>query len=645
MKSLCYLANYSLAVAASLVLITTCVYAASPSPTMAVKKTAEKVDSADKLPALALAAKSSFHAVTKAELQTGKTKLADAVSKLADKLDTEEPNAAELKKFLLWNDMRDELSKKQPDLAVLGKTAERFTGGHEGLAKVWFTDVRDSLKRYTKLAAGLDNPALKSEYETRMDRLSTRLAAYVAKPSAAAALEIRDDISWLEDLHQAPELIKAVRERLVQPNLYAQISSDLLNAGIGSQVDDVRKVRDCILRTDINGTAHTTGKTSLVLVPDPKKGVAEIVLKARANSNSVGAHGNINVFTTGVSTIEARKRILIDVNGIKALPACSNVDTNTCINDVSHNCGRQLIERAAWKQANKKLDLAECIASDHTSVQINQKVDDEAAKMLADANKSFDTRFRAPLKRYNVFPQTVRFSTLSDAIKMVALEADSTELAAPSIPPVLDAEADVKVQIHESMFNNFAATALADMCLDKETLYDLVLEVTEDADRADEMAGGEGNWMMKFAHWQPLSVEFVENGIKLVFRGSQFWKDKGAAPYEAMNVSAEYKIEKTEKGFKAVRGELVILPPRFASGKGENLSPGESGAIPLLKKRFQKMFAPEIVIEDIEIDGNWRNAGKLRPVRLICDNGWLSIAWNRIPLEKPAEKNVAKNSN
>ena len=57
------------------------------------------------------------------------------------------------------------------------------------------------------------------------------------------------------------------------------------------------------------------------------------------------------------------------------------------------------------------------------------------------------------------------------------------------------------------------------------------------------------------------------------------------------------------------------------------------------------MFAPEIIIEDIEIDGNWRNAGKLRPVRLICDNGWLSIAWNRVPLEKPAEKTVARISN
>ena len=242
MKYLYYLANNSLAVAASLVFATTCVYAAGPSPTMAVKKTADKVDPADQLPALAQAAKSSFHAITKAELQGGKTKLADAVSKLANKLDTEEPNAAELKKFLLWNDLQYVLSQKQPDLAVLSKAAERFTGGREGLAKVWFTDVRDSLKRYLKLAAGLDNPAPKSEYETRMDRLSTRLAAYVAKPSAGA-LEIRDDISWLEDLHQAPQLIKAVRERLVQPNLFAQISVDLLNAGIGSQVDDARKVR------------------------------------------------------------------------------------------------------------------------------------------------------------------------------------------------------------------------------------------------------------------------------------------------------------------------------------------------------------------------------------------------------------------
>ena len=214
----------------------------------------------------------------------------------------------------------------------------------------------------------------------------------------------------------------------------------------------------------------------------------------------------------------------IDVNGIKFLPACSNVDTNTCINDVSHNCGRQLIETRGWEASQQEVGSGGVHRVGPHFGPDQQASRRRSGQPLADANRSFDTRFRAPLNRYNVFPRTVRFSTLADAIKMVALEADATELAAPSIPPARrrGRRESANPRIHVQQLRRHRA---ADLCLDKETLYDVVLEVTEDADRAEEMAGGESNWMMKFAHAQPLSVEFVENGIKLVFRGLQFWKE------------------------------------------------------------------------------------------------------------------------
>jgi hypothetical protein len=629
-------------IAISLIMPKPCVMAASPSgKPAAVKAPPEKTATVDQLPALCLAAKALFHPLTKNNLLGAKKNLTDAVERLDQKMKSEGAEAAKTQKYLGWTDFQKNLALQTPDTAELRKVNERLLGGIQDSALVWYADVRVALRTYLEISAGLDNPNLKTDYEARLDRLAARLQSYIANPTAEAALPIGSDLSWLEDLRQAPEAIKAVREQLARPNLYAVISADLLNAGISARVSDVRKIRDCILGVDICGTGHTSGMTNVSLIPDPNKGVAETILRAKANTDSVGVRGKINVYSNSVSTIESRKRLLIDVNGLRAVSAVSRVGTDTTINDIQHDAGRRMVEHIAWNQACKKRDLAECIASEHTKAQINEQVDAEADKMIREANENFDSRFRNPLTRYNVFPQMVRFSTQKDAIRMVALEADASELAAPTAPPAVGAEADVVVQIHESMINNFATTALADNTLLKEKLYDLVLEVTRDPDRADEMTSGEGEWSMKFAHLQPLSVNFADDGIKIAFRGAEFYKDKNAPPYEAMNVSAEYKFEKTPAGYKATRGELEILPPRFAAGKGKQLSAGESGAIPVLRKRFQKMFAPEILIENMEVYGKWSNVGKLQPVRLISENGWLTIAWKRLPPDKPVEKSVA----
>ena len=56
----------------------------------------------------------------------------------------------------------------------------------------------------------------------------------------------------------------------------------------------------------------------------------------------------------------------------------------------------------------------------------------------------------------------------------------------------------------------------------------------------------------------------------------------------------------------------------------------------LLKKRFEKIFEPEILAKGMELSGRWKAVGKLVPVELVAQDGWLTIAWNRQPASKPA---------
>jgi len=98
-----------------------------------------------------------------------------------------------------------------------------------------------------------------------------------------------------------------------------------------------------------------------------------------------------------------------------------------------------------------------------------------------------------------------------------------------------------------------------------------------------------------------------------------------------MNVSATYKIEKSSKGFKLVRqGDIVVLPPDFIPGGGRTIDARRQVIRTLLRKRFEKVFEPEFLAEGFEPSGKWKAVGKMAPIQMDCQNGWLTIAWKRV---------------
>ena len=95
-----------------------------------------------------------------------------------------------------------------------------------------------------------------------------------------------------------------------------------------------------------------------------------------------------------------------------------------------------------------------------------------------------------------------------------------------------------------------------------------------------------------------------------------------------MDVRAEYKIEKTANGFKAVRKELGVT----------RRDGGFAGA-------------EEILLEDMDFPGEWSKAPatdsgngqadqrktiKMKTIQCVCQDGWLVLAWRRAAADRPA---------
>ena len=117
-------------------------------------------------------------------------------------------------------------------------------------------------------------------------------------------------------------------------------------------------------------------------------------------------------------------------------------------------------------------------------------------------------------------------------------------------------------------------------------------------------------------------------------RGQRF--TSGDRRFRAMNITASYQVERTERGTRLVRKEeLEIVPPGFVPGKGR-LSASQIALRRLLTKRLGDLFKPEIVTDGLELPGEWKRVGKLPLIQMNIDRGWVALGWRL-----PARESVA----
>jgi hypothetical protein len=587
---------------------------------------AAKSDSLDQIAAACQEAKANFRPLTTEDLKSVKAELVEAIARLDARLKSAGPNGDEWRKFLLWDALNKQLQQEgMPNRERLTEVFQRYASGNEGLALVWFVDVQSALQRLLMVMGAIDNPQTKTLYEQNVDKLTAQLKAYSTAPSTDGALEISESVRWLKNARQSPELISKIEQRFNLPNLFVEVSAQFIEAGLGEPVDDVTEVRDCILGTDIHGSGHTVGQTTTELVPDADRAVIDTMLFATTHSNTIGYHGPVCIYSVSTTQIGACKRLWIDEYGIFSHPAVSNACTQTCITDIAAK--RAMVERIAWKKAGKQQSAAESIASSHAEQRVNNRVDAKAAEQLDQAQNDFTKKFRKPLVEHKLFPELLRFNTDKQALSVVSLLAGNARLASPTPPPVA-AKTDLVLRIHESMINNFAFDALSGMTVREEKLQAAVIDTL--GKLPDKLKGDEDQepWAITFARRQPITVTFADGGFKISIHGSEYFK--GENGYPAMNVTAVYKIEKTDKGFKAVRqGDLQISPPGRTQVGGK-----EQIIRQLLTKRFGKVFEPEIMGEGFVLTGKWEKIGKMMPIDVQCNDGWLTIAWRRTPAEQ-----------
>ncbi len=582
------------------------------------------------LAAAVRAAKPVFQPRTQVDLADAKEALTAAVERLERELQSAAAGERDWRAFLQLDEVRRQLARPDdPDLTTLDAAYLRFASGEEGLGRVAFLDVRNALRKYLLTARTLNNPKVRQQYEIVLEDLASRLEKYHQQPSAELAEEIDQRLDWLQEAGQAGWLVKAIGSQLSHPNVFVEVSAGLIASRVAQPVDEVGPIRDCILKTDIHATGHTRGDLNVELAPSEEQGQFDLVFAGDTATDSVGYRGSLEVYANGNTRISARKRITINAEKISADSAVSEAETHTTIHGIRAQRGGRVVAGAACRRAEKQRPKAEWIASRHAEQRFNEQLDARAEKLLSEANQRYTERFRRPLIERRLFPELLRFSTSRDALAITAMQIGEGSLAAAGSPPKLNVEGDLTVRIHQSAINNLTGTALGGVVLDERRLDRILTESLGAPKRGPDQADPE-NWAITFARRQPVIVTFGENAFSVTIQGRAYANEGNV--YPGMNVTAHYKIQRSQGGWKAVRqGDLVVLPPGFRLDSGRQLSAREQVLRKVLERRFGRFFEAELKPNNLVLATEGQKPLELELTHWETTNGWLLMAWKQAP--------------
>jgi hypothetical protein len=409
------------------------------------------------LPGKLRAAKDSFQPVAKADVLARQV----AVESAMRRLDRYLKNSGEVgdgwRKYLQFAALQTELQKDldaQP--RALRNLSARFSDGSPGLEFAQFAAVRTSINSYIDTLTAFQNSEAKAQYDKDLDTLANNLEAVAFRRGKVDRRPVGEVLNRVAASGQVPNLVSAVQQQLAQPNLLVKASSGIVGGGIDDDVNEETPVKDVILGTQINGNGHTTGHIKSALIPNKDRAIVEIQLTGQTNAKTVGHNGPVTIFSHSATALDAHKRINLAEQEFTGDPSSANCCTKSCIDCLSI-CGGFIIQHIATKRVYANKACGEAIAAQHAEVRLENRMNSRTADLLANANRSFDERFRDPLTRLGAYPQFLRFSTTSDWLSVVGLQARANELGASTPPPEAAANAQLSIRLHETLVDNFAA--------------------------------------------------------------------------------------------------------------------------------------------------------------------------------------------
>jgi hypothetical protein len=581
-------------------------------------------------------AKAQFHPVGERDVAEARKSLEKSLVAL-ERILGAPAVAQQWKDFLGWRTIEEQLAPgRSPDPEQLRRVRQRFVGDYAGLEMRRFTDVRTALGKYAQALEDAANPTLRRDFELHLDALADAVQSYLAAPDRKLADRIAADLGWLECRSQADSAVAAVRRRLSHPNVLIYMPESMLAASFRRHIDETGPVQDVILGTQIYGTGRTTGSLSPALAPRDDQAAVRIEMTAVNVANTVGYNGPVQVYQHNRAELYGQKRIVLDRDGLRTLPAESSAAIESQVTGLEASCRcyliRGMVRRKAYRRVYCQKAQADRIAEDHQRQRLNEQLDRDVDARLAESNAELKEKVFHPLARHDIVPRQLATRTHGNQLLVLAELATADQLGAANRPPPPTRGTDLVLQVHESLAENYSAAALGGKTYTAEQLAALIERVTqESSDAGGRNANGE-NVTITLDDVKPVTLRIEAGTAALTLHGRQYVaRNQG---YPPMDVTVRYRLEQVDGGLRLTRAdELKIVPPRFRGDGPHQLSLREATLRRLLENQLQRQLPPQLFYDGITLEGQLSALGKLNIVQSVAENGWLTLKCRQ---EQPA---------
>jgi hypothetical protein len=573
----------------------------------------------------------TFEPVSESGLATAAAKLREAIRPLDAWLNRSRSGAG-WRKYLDWPALEQQAaSAANADVETLARLYRQLDSGAEGLELARFAAVRRALGGYLEAVGTAKNPKADEVYGRRLEQLAGAVATAAAAGTPDPLEPVGPILARLEESGQAPGLVQRIRRAVGRPNLMLEIDESLLADRVNRAVDETAPVNEVLLGTRVRGTGRTTGFVTLDFRPSLDRAVIDFRLDATNHSRTRGGQGPVTVHSLGTTTISASKRVLIDEQGVTALPveAQADVDTKTAGIGVNKRFGQRIIRKIASRKVAEMRPRAEAISSERARERVRSQFESQTAEPIAQAARDYQTKFRHRLIDRGWYPEMLHLNTDDRRLYVTARKSLADQVAAFSQPPAVDSDAVLAARLHQSFFNNLAEQELAGRTLTKERLEEELEKAGRTMPDSLESEQDQPPWSITFAKRRPVELKVGDGTVRLTVRGSGY--TSGDREFDAMDVWATYRIESEAGRYRLVRdGDVQIYPPDFVPGGGKKLSIQQTSLRGILQKRFNKVFDEVIEIKSLELPGELAAAGPLPLEQLEArKDGWLAAGWRK----------------
>jgi SLA1 Homology Domain 1 (SHD1) protein len=353
----------------------------------------------------------------------------------------------ELKAFRAWTDSSGKRTaqaafvERKEDRVILRRPDGR-------LARVELTSLSDADQQYVNQLA---SRSLVSNANT--DSLNG-LVSGLSRTVRGASTWFSSD--WKKSLAKVavPETKTSAIETGIKPARLAtiKVSRNLLAQRIERDIAKQEYLHDVIVSVPIQGPAFTQGRTTVQFVASPHQGVVDILLHGVCDSDTSGSTQGVTIHSHGTTNFAARKRLLITSSGVQPLPAVSSATTQTQTTGIDTSRPRlrgRIATRIASSRVADTRGQANWESARHAEQRINAALDKEIETLLAaiQPRLSRTTAELASIQRDTGYQ--LRYSTTP---LHLVISVDDPQGDAEAMPPVINDDRLVAVQLHNSLF-------------------------------------------------------------------------------------------------------------------------------------------------------------------------------------------------